>query len=584
MKLSPPSIFNIDSLIIPSKLENTNLEGRIDSSLTTYDRIFVRSRKEYFEQHEKHFSKFRHDPYSTPTDFAIFLGASVDKKSGQASTLLRSKSDHHIAYYDSVDLLGIVDTDTFKTKPLAIPISMKWDAKYVEENFLSLHSLNYKCNFDTRVYPQFDNTTQHFMVFGEFPQSWAGEKHDIKFEKELRKGLLTKIDKQWSFPFFKGKIEEYMIDTQPYIRVEVPNPGEKIILQGKEHKLKKYMWFRILPIKWHITNYDDLHFPLNRSGLPSKKKDFMLLTTARPLLGGIELNAAEWSSNAHNIDHHVRNYLNGYTFTKNNEYETNNFFRQAFYIDAPTLGLNHSQAQEKLKNEYLRREERLSQSNYQIKKVSSIEDKSKQSISSQDASEMLESQSNQKQFLYNKTTNETSTYELNKEIDKTIKKHKASSKKVSKTIEEDEVTKEQDDMHQNTTQELVEDTLKNFPTIITNILNKQNQQQNNNSQGEAMATETTTQEDYSNLANIISVNEDTLSIQEQIEFYVKNGISFMLHGLSGIGKSSRVRSIDPDSFVCVGAGLLIFALVLDLIKEFKAKKAEEEKGNANTED
>lgn len=39
-----------------------------------------------------------------------------------------------------------------------------------------------------------------------------------------------------------------------------------------------------------------------------------------------------------------------------------------------------------------------------------------------------------------------------------------------------------------------------------------------------------------------------------------------------------------DSFVCVGAGLLIFALVLDLIKEFKAKKAEEEKGNANTED
>lgn len=39
-----------------------------------------------------------------------------------------------------------------------------------------------------------------------------------------------------------------------------------------------------------------------------------------------------------------------------------------------------------------------------------------------------------------------------------------------------------------------------------------------------------------------------------------------------------------DSFVCVGAGLLIFALVLDLIKEFKAKKAEEKKGNANTED
>jgi signal peptidase II len=36
-----------------------------------------------------------------------------------------------------------------------------------------------------------------------------------------------------------------------------------------------------------------------------------------------------------------------------------------------------------------------------------------------------------------------------------------------------------------------------------------------------------------------------------------------------------------DSFVCVGAGFLILALVLDLIKEFKLKRAEaKESGEA----
>ena len=39
-----------------------------------------------------------------------------------------------------------------------------------------------------------------------------------------------------------------------------------------------------------------------------------------------------------------------------------------------------------------------------------------------------------------------------------------------------------------------------------------------------------------------------------------------------------------DSFVCVGAGFLILALVLDLIKESKAKKEAAQKSDANTEE
>ncbi len=37
-----------------------------------------------------------------------------------------------------------------------------------------------------------------------------------------------------------------------------------------------------------------------------------------------------------------------------------------------------------------------------------------------------------------------------------------------------------------------------------------------------------------------------MRLQEQIEFYINNGMSFMLHGPSGIGKSARIEEIDPN--------------------------------------
>lgn len=37
-----------------------------------------------------------------------------------------------------------------------------------------------------------------------------------------------------------------------------------------------------------------------------------------------------------------------------------------------------------------------------------------------------------------------------------------------------------------------------------------------------------------------------MSVKEQINFYVQNGMSFMLHGPSGVGKTARMKAIDPD--------------------------------------
>ena len=44
----------------------------------------------------------------------------------------------------------------------------------------------------------------------------------------------------------------------------------------------------------------------------------------------------------------------------------------------------------------------------------------------------------------------------------------------------------------------------------------------------------------------IQVTQDPMTVTEQIDFYVKNGMSFMLHGPSGVGKTARVEQIDPD--------------------------------------
>ena len=44
----------------------------------------------------------------------------------------------------------------------------------------------------------------------------------------------------------------------------------------------------------------------------------------------------------------------------------------------------------------------------------------------------------------------------------------------------------------------------------------------------------------------IEVSEEPMPLKEQIEFYIQNGMSFMLHGPSGVGKSCRVKEIDPD--------------------------------------
>ena len=49
-----------------------------------------------------------------------------------------------------------------------------------------------------------------------------------------------------------------------------------------------------------------------------------------------------------------------------------------------------------------------------------------------------------------------------------------------------------------------------------------------------------------NFALEVTISDEDLSIDEQIQFYIENGKSFMLHGASGVGKTRRVEEADPD--------------------------------------
>lgn len=43
----------------------------------------------------------------------------------------------------------------------------------------------------------------------------------------------------------------------------------------------------------------------------------------------------------------------------------------------------------------------------------------------------------------------------------------------------------------------------------------------------------------------VTVIDEPMPVRDQLDFYIKNGKSFMLHGPSGVGKTARVEAIDP---------------------------------------
>ena len=63
----------------------------------------------------------------------------------------------------------------------------------------------------------------------------------------------------------------------------------------------------------------------------------------------------------------------------------------------------------------------------------------------------------------------------------------------------------------------------------------------------AKATATTTvQKQPKTVGYGVTIATDNQKVDDQIKFYVENGKSFMIHGPRGVGKSRRIKEIDPD--------------------------------------
>ncbi len=47
----------------------------------------------------------------------------------------------------------------------------------------------------------------------------------------------------------------------------------------------------------------------------------------------------------------------------------------------------------------------------------------------------------------------------------------------------------------------------------------------------------------------VTIDESDFSIKDQMKFYIDNGLSFMLHGPSGVGKTKRIKELDPNVII-----------------------------------
>lgn len=80
-----------------------------------------------------------------------------------------------------------------------------------------------------------------------------------------------------------------------------------------------------------------------------------------------------------------------------------------------------------------------------------------------------------------------------------------------------------------------------FSNEMQSSLTFENTQERDENGGIKIAEPSARQKKYG-----IKVVDEPMPVKDQIDFYVKNGMSFMLHGPSGVGKTARVEAIDPD--------------------------------------
>jgi len=291
---------DLTQYIVKTNLENTDYKLKYkNKKFMTLDSVYLPSKKEA-EKLPKEVL------VAEPTDYAIATGL---KRIGfkWPAILRSSSSDLSRCDISLNDLTDEVISKSFKYAGLRP--AMNLDSSKIESEIK---------NFP--IYSIFGRP-YHTIEFGEYPKSFVGEKLNNKLNNLLKTNSIQPTGKEYGvleeMPLISKMVgtlnKEYVFNGEKFVKVEakINEVDEKFI--NDEHVINyagRDIWFRVEPIQWIITNWDDLSKQINPNG-SGKSKCINLISKDIISTGVSFSNNPLLSDNSFWANSPIRAYLNG---------------------------------------------------------------------------------------------------------------------------------------------------------------------------------------------------------------------------------------------------------------------------------
>ena len=303
----------LKDFIQPAVLPNCDASGNDygKKEFDTTDKVYLFSSEELKDLTDLQRMTF-------PTDYAIVNGVSTGNTHSitrqSCFVLTRSNyidtSDKKLIITQSGSVADSSVTNSLYTK-YGIAPCLHLDCKKVIQAQKELGM------FNITVQTFSDNSQNHCLQFGFFPQTYVGDELNDKLTFLLNNDLLKSTGKK----YLRGKEvskflyrDEYVYKGKKYVFEIIDSDAiNNILKNGKEvlHNKNDVMWFSVEPIEWKILNWNDLPREINPNG--TGKTNYIEIASTEALLTKIPItlspsdnNSLMWQNSI------VRQALNGY--------------------------------------------------------------------------------------------------------------------------------------------------------------------------------------------------------------------------------------------------------------------------------
>ena len=291
--------------IRPVKRDNNRSTSEANPTMQTTDYIAIPS---IDELNRKNF----HDNMKSATDFALdlslleqseemTLNGKILSVGYMSRTCARNYFGPKIKVFDCSDYRPL-DLGNELSSEYGIAITMELDLSSALENG-DIENFN----IETRIV---GGKEKGYISFGEYPKSDVSEEEQIRLNQlfnngQLRDGM-TATGRYYTIPSYNvfneysetKHLPEFEVDGQKYVRQLVSGSNPKHInSQGKEcvSPHAHYVWQKVEPITFEITNWDELSNEINPStGIQGGKK-ILKLESEQVIMSGIPFNYAKES-------------------------------------------------------------------------------------------------------------------------------------------------------------------------------------------------------------------------------------------------------------------------------------------------